>query len=255
MAVQRERFVEPQRPVVPPPGPIDPRRFRDAQWARRKGELHFWQVSARKRLRTEVEHSAEAQAADIYRGHHELWQDHQAQADKWWNGLLAGDPPIVAGALIAAFADNPAPVRVHQITGPSVILVLTIPGMEVLPPKKAHVTPAGRSSSKAWTKTELNDVYADLLGAHLLATIRETWIVARCITSARIIGIRCSGGDLTETLFDVDMERAVGDWNNDRQGRHILGTAQWGLRLAGRTREVQAWASDDMRADIISIVV
>lgn len=133
------------------------------------------------------------------------------------------------------------------------ILVVALPSIVVLPPKKAHVTPTGRLSSKAWTKTELNEVYANLIGAHLLATIRETLIVGRCITNARIIGAcdLASGG--VEPLFDVDIERSGDNWADDDSGRRVLGHAKFGLRTGGRTQEVQPWSLAEMRADVAAI--
>jgi hypothetical protein len=106
-----------------------------------------------------------------------MQQEQQARADAWWYSLSRGEPQVLTAALTAAFADNPAPVVVASAAGSAAVLVVILPGLHVLPEKKAHTTPTGRLSSKAWTKTELNDVYAELLAAHLLATIREAWAV------------------------------------------------------------------------------
>jgi hypothetical protein len=76
--------------------------------------------------------------------------------------LSQGESIVMTAALNAAFADNPAPVVVIEASGSSAVLELELPGLDVLPEKKAHVTPSGRLSSKAWTKTELNQVYAEL---------------------------------------------------------------------------------------------
>lgn len=56
---------------------------------------------------------------------------------------------------------------------------------------QAHVTPTGRLSSRVWTKTELNQVYAQLQGAHLLATIREAWAVAPSLTNTGAVARSC----------------------------------------------------------------
>lgn len=67
--------------------------------------------------------------------------------------------------------------------GGEAALTVWLPGIDVLPEKKAHVTPSGRLSTKAWTKTEQNEMYANLLGGHLLATIREAWAVAGAVAA------------------------------------------------------------------------
>ena len=50
-------------------------------------------------------------------------------------------------------------------------------------------------------------MYAKLLGAHILATARETWAVAPSLSNLRIIGLRLAN-DEGEVLFDVDAVRA-----------------------------------------------
>jgi hypothetical protein len=86
----------------------------------------------------------------------------------------------------------------------------------------------------------LNEVYAKLLGAHILATARETWAVAPSLSNLRIIGLRLAN-DEGEVLFDVDVVRAQGQWASDAWGETMLAHSQWGLNRKGRTREVLPW--------------
>lgn len=253
MAVQRERFAEPRRPIVPPPAPVNPTPFRNAEWARRKHEVPFWRISQRQQLRAEVDQTAHAQAAQAFAQLQAAQREQQTAADAWWQALCQGDQAVLTTALVAAFADNPAPVRVHTAAGDHAVLVVALPGPEVLPTKKAHVTPTGRLSSKAWTKTEFNAVYADLLGAHLLATIREAWVVGRPLTHLRVIGIRHSQA-APDILFDIDVDRAHGQWNDDNWGSVLLRRQNWGLHRTGRTVEVLPWAITALRPDIAAIV-
>jgi hypothetical protein len=253
MAVQRERFTEPHRPIVPAPAPVDPTPFRNAEWARRKREVPFWQFSRRQHLRTEVDQFARTQAAQAF-AHLQVEQhEQQTAADAWWQALCQGDRAVLTTALVAAFADNPAPVRVHTAAGNHAVLVVALPGPEVLPTKKAHLTPTGRLSSKAWTKTEFNAVYAELLGAHLLATIREAWVVGRSLAQLRVIGTRHSQ-IAPDVLFDIDVDRAHGQWNNDSWGAVLVQQPHWGLHRAGRTAEVPPWTTTSLRPDITTIV-
>lgn len=250
MAVQRQRFAAPSRPLVPGPASVDPAPFRKAESVRRRGEARFWQRAKRRQIRGEVElHVRGAVARESVRlqaVHHE----HQTRADAWWSALLRGEQQVLTAALRAAFADNSAPVSVVHADAASATLVVGMPGMDVLPDKKAHVTPTGRLSAKAWTKTELNEVYADLVAAHLLATIRESWAVGPSLVRLRVVGIRRAPLGANELLFDVDVTRDGGRWADDRQGRGVLHGAPVGLNRSGRTLEVRCWPPGQCRPDI-----
>ena len=249
MAVQRERFAAARVPIIPDPNPVDPSPFRCEEWARRKGEVRFWQRARRKQLRVEVDGHAQARAAEVFAQAQAGQREQQARADAWWMALSQGESIVMTAALNAAFADNPAPVVVIEASGSSAVLELELPGLDVLPEKKAHVTPSGRLSSKAWTKTELNEVYAELVGAHLLATARETWAVAPALTTLRIRGVRNGAETEPEVLFDVDLMSTEGEWGNDSWGEAMLEDSKWGLNRKGRTREVQPWPSEELRPD------
>jgi hypothetical protein len=155
-------------------------------------------------------------------------------ADAWWDALSCGQPQVLSAALVAAFADNPAPRHRRQRCRNRGCPDSDLPGVQVLPAKKAHVTSTGRLSSKAWTRTELNDVYSDLVGAHLLATIREAWAVGCFLTHLRIIGVRHDAGVPAVTLFDVDASRGQGHWDNYSWGSTVLQQAPGGP-AAGET--------------------
>jgi hypothetical protein len=250
MAVQRERFVPSSRPVIPDPEPVDRAGLEREEWACQKGEVRFWQRVRRRRLRGQVSEHARVRGAELAAEARAAQQKQQGQADAWWTALNEGEPGVLAAALKAAFADNPAPVAVISAAGPEAILAVVLPGTDVLPARTAHVTPSGRLSSRAWTKTELNEVYAQLLGAHLLATIRETWAVAPSLARIRIIGLRNGSPGPREALFDVAVSRDVGGWAEDNQGEAILQHAEHGLNRAGRAREVTPWPPDQLRPGV-----
>ena len=254
MAVQRQRFTPVQRPVIPVPGPVDALALEQQKWARRKGEARFWQRAKRAQIRAEVRHDARHAAAELTARAGVEQQRQQADVDVWWNALNDGDPGVLTVALQAAFADNPAPVVVLQAGGPDAALVVILPGPEVLPEKRPNVTPTGRLSSKAWSKTELNEVYAQLLGVHLLATIRETWAVAPSVRHVRIVGVRANAQGRLDALFDVDLHRADGLWNEDGWGDAILKHAACGLNRMGKAQEVCAWPTQQLRPEVVSLL-
>jgi hypothetical protein len=237
MAVQRQRFQPAARPIIPAPDPVDGRPHYDSCWKARRGEARFWQQARRRVIRAEIKAETDtwvarrAQEAKVGR------QQAQAHADSWWADLTAGGVAVVTSALEAAFADNPAPVRVDNLTKHAASLTLLLPAVAVLPDRRPHVTPGGKLSTKPWTKTDLQQTYAELLGAHLLATIRETLAVAPAITSIRVVGRRTADDG---HLFDITVARDD-NWADDRAGMAILNSADHGLHRVGRTSEVQPW--------------
>ena len=233
MAVQRERFADARPLIIPDPDPVDPSPAWAKEWARRKGEIRFWQRARRQQLRLEVDAYAHARAAEAFAAAQVEQREQQGRADAWWQALIRGESTVLTAALKAAFADNPAPVLVNDANGSTAVLLLWLPGTDVLPQKKAHLTPGGRLSSKAWSKTEFNEVYAELVGAHLLATARETWAVAPSLLNMRIVGVRGDADD-TEVLFDIDADRAEGNWAADNWGDLVLEQSAWGLNRKGR---------------------
>jgi hypothetical protein len=253
MAVQRERFADARRPIVPDPAPVDPKAYWQAEWKRRKPETKFWQRQRRRDLQASISVAAQAWA----RSQNELakasQRTEQEHPDRSWQALINGEPAAMEAALTAAFADNVATVITAQASGHNAHLVLFVPHISVLPKKKAHVTPTGRLSSKAWSKTELNEVYADLIGAHLLATYRETWAVAPSLTRVRVTGLFEREPGPFQLAFDVSGQRSEGEWNDDDWGTAILEQSRWGLNLVGKTREVTGWpnARANERANII----
>lgn len=253
MTVQRSRFAPAMRPLVPVATPVDPARIFAEWWMQRKKETRPWQRARRQLIKAELQLQAGARAAEMFAQTRAAQAAEQQRADGWWAALMAGNPGVVTAALGAAFADNPAPVRIMSAGGGHAVLVVSLPDIGVLPERKPHVTPGGRLSSKPWTKTELNDVYAELLGAHLLATIRETWAVAPSVTEVRLAGVIDVSGE-RHVMFDVSCWRHDGDWEDDSFGSTVLGLGLRGLRRIGRASEVRPWATSSLPEELIALV-
>jgi hypothetical protein len=195
--------------------------------------------------------AAQGRADELYADAVGRAVEEQRRADAWWDALNAGEPLVSRAALEAAFADNPAPVQVVEAAGAAATLAVVLPESSVLPDRRPHVSPAGKLTTKAWTQTEFNDAYADLLGAHLLATLRETWAVAPSIHQARVIGVLATE-PTSHVLFDLTACRADGRWNDATRGRALLDAAARGLLRAGRTRAIQAWPADQLSDEVVA---
>ncbi|MGW1750978.1 hypothetical protein ACWCRD_36265 [Streptomyces sp. NPDC002092] len=254
MAVGHQQFNDARRPLIPEPASVDPKPFVESEWARRKIEARWWQRSRRQQIRKQARDYGESQAADVFTRAQRDQQERQSAADAWWGDLCRGERSVVTMALIDAFRDSPSPVEVRDACGSVAIIAVVLPGSKVLPEKMAHTTPTGRLSAKAWPKTEFNQVYAELLGTHLLATIRRVWAAAPSLSDLRIIGLRAGADARREALFDVEVSRASGEWSNDNWGASVLEQARYGLNRVGRSREVRAWSESDLSPDVVPLL-
>ncbi len=243
MAVQRERFTPAVRPIVPLPPATSATAMAKEQWRQRKGEVPFWQSSKRRTLKQDIAAAAQRASEQVDESNAEQTRARQADADRWWRQLKIGDQQVLTTALDGAFADNPAPVQIIRAEGSEAALLLLLPDTDVLPDRRASTTTAGRPSTKAWTKTEFAEVYAQLLAAHLLATLRETWAVGSSVQAIRVIGVR-RRRTASEVLFDVEADRASAAAGDNSYGDQLLRQSDHGLHRTGRTREVTSWPLD-----------
>jgi len=251
MAAGRARFQPSARPVLPAAARTDPAPLEAAEWAARKGQASVWRRAERKRLRLEAAAAARAAADQRDRELAEQTRRRQADANAWWERLSRGEEQPLTTALKEAFTDNAAPVDIIRAEKTEAALVLRLPGPGILPERKAHVTPGGKATTNAWTKTELAEVYADLLGAHLLATLRESWAVAPSLRDIRVIGVRGRGLS-AEVLFDVEASRDAAS-RGDGHGRVLLEESTVGLRRSGRTREVAPWPPAELDPEVAAL--
>jgi len=244
MSVQRDKFTPAIRPVVPPVPAVPIEPIRRAMWAQRQREVPWWRPGARKELAKAVVAAAWEEArrqweyGDAQRAHA------QEQADTWWQQLNAGDVSVVIPTLTAAFSDNAAPVIIDKLTPTSAQLRVSMPGPDVLPAKTAHVTPSGRSSVRAWTAAERDGAYRALLGAHLLATLREAWAVAPSLSEVNVVGQRAADARLG-FLFSITAHRPDGGWEDDAKGLGLLDKGPRPLRRATRSGGLILWPFDE----------
>jgi hypothetical protein len=248
MAVQREKFQKVTRPIIPPPAPVDAKPWILAETRRRHGEAKLFEFKKRKIIEAEVLGYAMGQAEIAFQN---LEREHvlaQSKADAWWQDLINGKKDVLEAALEAAFADNPARAVVISAEKDEAHIAIYVPGIDVFPEKRANITPQGRLSSKVWTKGELNEAYAELIGAHMLALCRETWAVCPSIEKARVTGIIEDHTLADGLLFDIDCARDMGDWSHDDWGYRVLEEANWGLNRVNKSLEIRPWPPERVNA-------
>ena len=255
MAVQRDRFAPAALPQVP--NPVEPDRLamqRTLWQGLGKARPAFWQRRKLREARERVAEQAASDAAGMHAAALACAAADRAHAQMWWASLNAGDEATVTATLTAAFEDNTARVAVLSAAGDHARLFVLLPDVDVLGPKQAHVTSTGRLSSRNWPKADLHDAYASLLGAHLLATARETWAVTPSVRTAKIAGVRRAIPDSKptqtiarlEVLFDIDIARDDPRWNDDSYSHDILSDHPHGLRRIGKTGTVSPWPTKEL---------
>ena len=238
LGVQRVAFPEARRPVVPKPVAPEVAKLAAQIWLVRQYEVHRWQWRKRAALRLQVEQAARIRVQALVEQAEQQRARLQADADEWWRLLVAGDPHVVGAQLERAFYGSGVPVMVAGLGADSARLRISLPDPSVLPAKRAHVTPTGRQSARAWTKTELDAAYRDVLAAHLLASIRRTWAAAPSLRELVVRGQRISDG-AAGFLFEVTVNRDETGWNTDNKGIELLARGPRSLRTtASATRPV-----------------
>lgn len=216
----------------------------------------MWKRTQRRELRAQIAEQVAKDAATLHQAALAEAAARRATADGWWTSLQAGETQVLTAALTAAFDDNVARVNVRSAAGAHADLLLLLPGLDVLGAKQPHVTPSGRLSSRNWPKAELHQAYAELLGAHLLATAREAWAVGPSLATLHITGLRRADAASKETdvigafevLFDVELNRLDADWAADNQGDAVLEQSELGLRRTGKTLAVAPCPAKDLPA-------
>ncbi len=253
MAVEALRFASATRPIVPPPVPVASAPVIAQEWRRRKAGIGLWERGKRRELRMRI--GIEVRA-EVDRRFDEACRDVrrcQDEADRWWNALNDGDPVVLAAVLSNAFAYARLPVRVAATDGRSAVLILTMPGLDVLPKKIPHVTPTGRLASKAWPATEVNAAYQRLLGGYMLATVRQAWAVGPPLRQLRIIGVRYQTAG-AQVYFDVSVDRYAMDWDSNTTGAALLRTAPGGLKTSGTAGRVRPWPKDAIPEETLAMI-
>lgn len=249
LKVERERFQDISRPIISPPEPVSSHPYFAAEMKNRRGEYKFYQFAQKKIIIQESWKVADAQAKARFSELEKERDVEQAKVDAWWALLNEGECQVLTDALKLAFSDNQAQVIIQKAQGKEAYLVLVLPDIEVLPEKRMNITPTGRVSSKKWTIAEKNEVYGQLLGAHLIATLREAWAVAPSLMRIRIVGIDQHKAVGEGTLFDVTVLREDGRWDDDSWGEAILVMARFGLKYKGKSKEIVPWSAKELPID------
>lgn len=192
-SLHEEKFAPAQRPVLPPPSPVDPEAVRKSHVdAEVKGISVFRRAERRAVAARAVAQADEAVMAETHR-RVAAWKQEQATLDQFWAALLANDPAAVMDQLGSAFEDNAAPAAPLAVEGSEATLAVLVPDERSIPDQMPGVTAAGNPSIRKMTKAERDDFAHVVVCGYLLATVKEAFAVAPGLTSIRILAVRSMG--------------------------------------------------------------
>lgn len=200
LSLHRAEFQPAERPVAPPPPPVDVAGIRAAHIQVAKARTGFFARADRKAALAEAERRTTAEVAAQHQRFAEQQAEWQASLDAQWEDLSRNRPSAVLSALAEAFEDNEAAAAAVGVEAAEVSLVVLVPPVSAIPERRPTVTEAGNLSLKKLTKREAADLYKMLVCGHVLATVKETFAVAPALTAARVVAMRPSPADAYGTV-------------------------------------------------------
>jgi hypothetical protein len=187
----REEFPAAQRPVAPAQESIDAKAIRHRHETEQREGIAFFKRAERKEAKKRAAELATREAG-VEKARREQDQlAEQARLDDAWRALLDNEPRQVFASIEAAFEDNEMPAACIDVDGDSATVLMRIAQpSELVPERMVALTPTGKPTHHKRTKTDTNQVYADLLASHVLATVSEALAVAPGLSEVRAMVIR-----------------------------------------------------------------
>jgi hypothetical protein len=183
VSIHKQDFPRVQHPVAPPSNPVDEASILKRYTKEQIRGIPLHRIRERREAKQRAATLASEEIEQERKSRDEERAKYQQQLDEQWAALLANDPPAVLPALEASFADNSAPaVPVNCEEGRATIVML-MEGEEAVPERHPAVTPTGRPTLKKFTKAERAQFYLAWVSSNLLATIKEAFAVAPCLSA------------------------------------------------------------------------
>lgn len=193
--LHRHVFPDAVRPEAP--APQQPGRAAleaEARTAAYAG-VPWWRLSARAAARRRARSVAQQHVTRL-RDEAQARRDRlQDELDARWRALLGNDPDEVLAALARAFEGNEAPVAPVGAAGDEVVLVVLVPGPDVLPDRYPTTTETGSLSLQRPTPTTVAGWYRQLVAGHAVVAAREAFAVCPGLRAARVVVLRDEGVD------------------------------------------------------------
>lgn len=221
---------------------------------------------ARKAARSEADHAARGEAAQIDARNWQKYREAQAEADAAWDRLQAHDPGTVVQTLDAAFGDNASEARCVDAGIEDdrwyATVVIVVGSVAVVPERVPSRTPAGKPTTKKRTKTDRNALYVKALGSTVLATVKEAFAVAPSLNEVRVVVLRRDPEAATppsylSAIYTAEFDRVRTQaipWTRVDPAEVLLAADDAQLQRKGATREVAPIVIDDEAlADLVDV--
>jgi hypothetical protein len=191
----QQSFEPVQRPVVPLPEPIDEAEVRQRHKAEALKGLSILKRAERSQAKEQANLAADAEIAEDLRERELERARLQSEWDAVWELLRDNDPGLVLEVLAATFEDNENRAAAVSVNGSDVDLVVLVPGAEFIPERMPKITPSGRLSRPALTKTERCSYYNLMACGCLLNTVRQALAMAPGIMGVTAAVVRFAEPD------------------------------------------------------------
>lgn len=249
--VHKASFAESRPPTASYPEPVDERLFeKELERAALEGISIFRRAerkAAKESVRADLAQRVEAEQQRRIAEH----QREQREMHAEWQRLLANDPDTVSAVLEEAFEDNEVPAIPIGCEGSRADVLLKWPTVsEIVPDRKAAVTPTGRPTIHKRKKAEIDGTYLNALCSHALVTIKETFAVCPAVQTVGLVVLRgeqdLAQGDIAaEVLVIGTVDRDDFDgvvWENVVAAPGLLEKLQGRIGLKGKGARPELFA-------------
>jgi hypothetical protein len=238
-----EEFAKASKPSPGEPEPVDSRAIRDRLIKEAQGGISPLKLGQRREAKaqalTRLEDEIESERL-------KLSKEAEERAERWdryWTALEANEEDAVLPTLEQAFEDNEAPAAAVSCQEARVDIVMRWPMLDdVVPERKAAVTPTGKPTIKKRSKGERAELYLEALSSHALATAKESMAVCPYLKTIGIAVVRAGrdpargDGVLEPIAFGVlQCERLESlSWTNISATAAFLSAAEGRIGMRGK---------------------
>jgi hypothetical protein len=218
--VHEEDFPDATAPVAPPPERLDERAIIARHESEQRSGVPLWRRSNRRDAKARAREAAAAEIASEQEKRERDRQALQVHLDERWRLVLANDKEAVFDILEAAFEDNEMPAAPIDVDGATATILMKFAAPdELIPEREVATTPTGKPTHKRRSKRTTNELYAEILASHVMATVKEVFAVAPAIQHIRVLAIRgdrLGGGLQLVPLYMGEFNRQVlpREWND-----------------------------------------
>ena len=243
---------------MPKPEPVQLRPLQRVRIKEARVGLPLWRVRDRRAAKLVGLQRANEDALQKRQELELAWQEQQATADRTWALLLDNDPETVIGVVDAAYEDNECAAAPIDVAGATLTVAMVMPPIDFVPELMAGTTPTRKISVKKRSKTARNELYAESLASHAIATVREAFAVAPSVDRVKLLVVT-RGGPLNALapLYAGTVERQHAEgvtWSQTNVLPFLVGRDDALINLTGRTNEVAAvdLSGEPDLADVLS---